>query len=159
MLTLCEERAQMMSVFADMICEETSHSDLHVNKVEAEKIQQQVEGLLDDCDLLSALWRRSIKNLAEQLAGDQRTDLRKLRDGAMIAIEKAILAYDATADEIQVARENDIISIRDGSLRIAIREARNIKKWIETWPNYDTGRRDRVLAEIAAGSPDADFSK
>lgn len=142
-----------------MICEETGHTDLPVNKIEAEKIQQQVEGLLDDCDLLAALWRLLAKNLSEHLAGDKRTDLRKLRDGAMIAIDKAILAYDSTANDIQEAREKEIISIRDGSLRIAIREAGNIKRWIETWPSHDRSRRDRVLAEIAAGSPDADFSK
>ena len=164
MPSICDRtrrRVELAGEFAQLIRDESSEIEPLDSQVVVATALRAIESALlvmvESCAVLAHKWRHLINVMADEIAAAKYFDLAEQRDWLLNHVDGLIRTYVTVEEQVASAKKYGI-TIPDGDLKLASREAANIKKWIQSFPALDTSRRDRIYAEILAGSPEADLT-
>lgn len=127
-----------------------------VDEISDDVIEQKTEGycnrlqsLVFDCAALASQWRALVEHISTSDDCGKEIDYRTLRDILGPAASRTSTIYSDVHAMVEDSSFCDVKGFDD--VVLAMIEAPNIAKWIESWPTHDSARRDAAREAISRG--------
>lgn len=113
-----------------------------------ERFCTNLQSIVWNCAALAKQWRSVIEYVSTRANCGNHIDYRGIGEILIPAAEKTLSSYS----EVEAMIKGSPCSIRDaGDLTLAIIEAGNVIKWLNSWPTHDDSRRNAARESFDRG--------